>query len=161
MAQGVKKQTPESKKGGVSMILQSFTIHCIPPTTTAQQKGAFVVNNRVRFFKKKKTQQAEASLIDLLKSYVPEKPHEGALKVCITFVYPFRKSEKKADMIAGEMCHTSRPDFDNLSKMFCDVMTTLCFWRDDGQISDGRIIKRRGITTCISVVIQQDSVEVQ
>ena len=140
-------------------MLQSFFIPCIPPTTTAQQKGAFVVGKTVRFFKKKKTVQAENTLIGLLKDHAPKQPHEGALKVCITLIFPWRKSESKSDLLTGRACHITRPDFDNLSKMLCDVMTTLGYWKDDGQISDGRIIKRRGSVTGIKVEIAKDGVE--
>ena len=142
------------------MILQSFFIPCDPPTTTAQQKGAFVCGGKVRFFKKKKVKQAENTLIDLFKGHAPKQPHEGALKVTISLYFPFRKTEHKAELLAGISCHTSRPDFDNLSKMLCDTLTTLCFWRDDGQISDGRIIKRRAKQTGIEVTIERDTVEV-
>jgi Holliday junction resolvase RusA-like endonuclease len=139
------------------MILQQFFAPCVPPTTTAQQKGAFICGNSVRFFKKKKTQQAENTLIDLFKGHAPKQPHEGALKVCIAIYFPFRKVEKKCDLIDGIACHTSRPDFDNLSKMLCDVLTTLCFWNDDGQISNGTIIKRRAKHTGIEITIERDT----
>lgn len=138
------------------MILQTFFIPCIPPAGTSQQKGAFICGGKVRFFKKAKIKQAEHTWLDLFKSHAPENPHEGALKVCITLFYPFRKTEKKADLLAGISFHTQRPDFDNLSKMICDAMTTLGFWNDDGQISDGRIIKRRSVKHGLCVEIAQD-----
>jgi Holliday junction resolvase RusA-like endonuclease len=140
------------------MILQIFFIPCDPPTTTAQQKGAFICAGKIRFFKKAKVAQAENTLISLFYNHAPEQPHNGALRVTITLFFPFRKTEKKADIASGISCHTSRPDFDNLSKMLCDTLTTLRFWNDDGQISDGRIIKRRATKTGIEVKIERDEI---
>jgi len=41
----------------------------------------------------------------------------------------------------GIIPHAAKPDRDNLDKAVLDVLTTLGFWRDDGQISAGRIDK--------------------
>lgn len=119
------------------MIL-SFFVPCLPPTVTAQQKGAFAMpGGGVRFFKKKKVQQAENAIWALMKPHVPSDPLAGPLLLSVTFSYPWRKSETKR-VIAGYAAYpiATRPDVDNIAKSLLDVMGTLRFWNDDGQIAD-------------------------
>jgi len=115
----------------------TFFIPCNPPTATAQQKGAFAMRDGgVRFFKKAKVKQAENSLYALLLPHRPESPMKGPLTLVVGFHFPWRKSESKRRMkeFAAYPIET-RPDVDNIYKALGDVMTTLGFWNDDGQIS--------------------------
>ena len=138
------------------MILANFSIHCVPPTTTSQQKGVMVIAGKPRFFKKAKVRHAEEDLLSLLMPHAPKAPFQGPLKLTVTLVFPWRKTEKKSELLRGVAPHFARPDFDNLSKMICDSMSRLGFWNDDGQVSDGRIAKRRGFDTGIAVTIETD-----
>ena len=122
----------------------SFFVPCVPPKTTAQQKGAFSAGGRIRFFTKKKVAQAESDYISLLMRHAPADPMEGPLRLRVCLTWPWRKSEKKGVVARGWAPMTSKPDFDNASKMLCDVMTKLRFWTDDSQIADGRVAKGWG-----------------
>jgi len=128
---------------------------CVPPTTTAQQKGAFVAGGKVRFFTKKKVAQAQGSIIALLQHFMPDTPYEGPLRVSICWDFPFRKSESKARRKLAPLHIPSRPDVDNLAKGMLDAMTTLAFWRDDSQIADLRLIKRWNEPSGIRVFIEE------
>lgn len=111
-------------------------IPCIVPTATSQGKGVMVIGGKPRFFKKKRQQQAENSFFGLLQPHAPPQPFEGPLTLVVTLYFPWRKSEKKS-VVNGFATYPiqTRPDLDNIFKAMADVMTTLRFWNDDGQIS--------------------------
>lgn len=120
----------------------SFRIDCIPPTATAQQKGAFVCGGRVRFFKKRKVREGENFLAALLSMHVPDIPFAEPVVIEVRWTFPWRKSERKSVVRAGvPIPHTSRPDLDNLEKNLLDVLTRLNFWMDDSLVSDKRTSK--------------------
>jgi Holliday junction resolvase RusA-like endonuclease len=112
-------------------------IPCVPPTTTAQQKGAFAMpGGGVRFFKKKKAKQAENTWFALLQPHAPAQPMTGPLTLVVRLTYPWRKTEKKKRTTAfSSYPIETRPDIDNVFKMMADVMTTLGYWQDDSQIA--------------------------
>jgi Holliday junction resolvase RusA-like endonuclease len=132
-----------------------FFIPCVPPRATAQQKGAFVAGGKVRFYKKARIAQAESDWISLLRPHAPESPLQGPLLVDVSFVFPFKKTERKADRERGWVRSHTRPDIDNLCKMLFDAMSRLGFWNDDGQIADMRARKMRGQATGLAVYISE------
>lgn len=137
----------------------SVFIPCLPPKTTAQQKGAFATKSGgVRFFKKRKTRLAEQTLWALLQPHAPAKPFDGPLCLVIRITYPWRAAEKKT-RIRGHSLYPieTRPDIDNLYKMIGDVMTTLRFWNDDGQISSLSIKKTYGDLPGIHINLTADT----
>lgn len=115
----------------------SLFIPCVPPTATSQQKGAFAMpGGGIRFFKKKNVQRAENTWFALLQPHRPERPFEGPLTLVLSLYYPWRKSELKRVRSAYRIAPiATRPDVENIAKATIDVMTTLGFWHDDGQIS--------------------------
>lgn len=135
----------------------SVFIPCNIPTVTAHQKGAFAVGGRVRFFKKKRVVESENSFHALLHPHRPEYPFDGPVCLCIGFVFPWRKSEAKR-VIKNYSLYPiqTRPDLSNLIKTIEDVMTTLRFWNDDGQISTLNISKQYGDRPGIRLNITQD-----
>ena len=131
----------------------SFTVNCVPPSTTAQQKGAFAMpGGGVRFFKKKKAVAAERTWFALLQPHAPSAPMEGPVSLNVRLVYPWRKSEKKSVLRAfSAMPIETRPDIENVFKMMGDVMTTLRFFNDDSQIAVLTIAKFYGDRPGIAV----------
>lgn len=114
----------------------AFRVDCVPPTATAQQKGAFVAGGRVRFFTKAKVRRTESLLAALLAPHAPAEPFDEAVAVRVDWTFPYRASERKAVVKAGlDVPHDRRPDLDNLGKALLDVMTSLGFWSDDGRIA--------------------------
>ena len=135
-----------------------FMIDCVPPTATAQQKGAFVLGGRVRFYTKAKVRQAENLLAALLKPYVPPEPFAQPVSLYVRWTFPYRKSERKGVTNAGKpVPHTSRPDLDNLEKSLLDVMTALRFWTDDSLVFSKTTVKLWGSRPGIEVVITDQS----
>jgi Holliday junction resolvase RusA-like endonuclease len=135
----------------------SVFIPCNIPTVTAQQKGAFAVNGKVRFFKKKKVKESETTFHALFYPHRPPTPFTGPVCLSIGLVFPWRKSEAKR-IIRGFSRYPvqTRPDLSNLIKTIEDVMTTLRFWNDDGQISTLKILKCYGDNPGITLNVTED-----
>jgi len=133
-----------------------FTIPCVPPKVTAQQKGACRTPMGIRFFKKKPVAQAENSLLALLQPHAPAAPLAGPLRLTVDWRMPWRKSETKRNRAAGARWCDVRPDLSNMIKLLEDCMTTLRFWNDDAQVCDVRLSKRwadkPGITVCVEAL---------
>lgn len=71
-------------------------------------------------------------------------PLECALRVTITQVFPIPQSwPLKRRFLAerGAEHPTAKPDFDNIGKIVGDALNKIV-WRDDAQITDGRVVKR-------------------
>lgn len=132
----------------------SFSISCIPPKATSQQKGVMVINGQPRYFKKKHVKQAEDSMLSLLMEHRPTVALDGPLRLSIRWTYPWRKSEKKKNLALGWMPCDTRPDCSNLVKMFEDCMTRLNFFSDDSQIADLRFVKGWGDKPGIEVTVE-------
>lgn len=115
----------------------AFRIDCVPPTATAQQKGAFVCGGHVRFYTKKKVRQSENFLAALISMHAPDIPFSCPVSLMVRWEFPYRKSERKGTVKAGvPVPHTSRPDLDNLEKNLLDVLTRLNFWTDDSLVAE-------------------------
>lgn len=133
-------------------------INCIPPKHTAQASNKILKTKDGKYFIGKKSdskaKQTQNDLISLLYPHRPQKPLEGALKLEIKWVYPFRKSEPKKNRVGELYCYT-RPDVDNLCKLLFDVMTRLGFWLDDSQIADLHFVKCWSDNPRIEIFIEQ------
>lgn len=132
-----------------------FTIKCIPPRITSQQKRAARTPMGIRFFKSKEQATAESDLISLLRPHTPAAPLTGPLAVRIEIRWPFRKSERAAVVRAGlDVPHTSKPDLDNAVKALLDCMTRLAFWSDDSQVAALTITKHWSAAPGIAIKIE-------
>lgn len=133
--------------------LVSFWAPCEPPTTTAQQKGVFIVNGVPRFFTKKKVKKAATLLSWVFKRYRPVQPLDQPLSVHVRVVYPHLKSTPKKLKGTTQPHICVNPDVDNAYKLIGDVLTDLGFWRDDGLVYDLHVSKWRGPNPGIGVKI--------
>lgn len=112
-----------------------FTLNIEPPKATAQQKGAFICNNKIRFFEKSKVKSAREILYSALLPYRPSDAMQGPVNLKVKFFFSYRKSEKKSITKNNLIIpHIVRPDLDNLEKLLLDVMTSMQFWKDDSQV---------------------------
>ena len=133
----------------------AFRIDCVPPTATAQQKGAFVCGGRVRFYTKKKVRQSENFLAALISMHTPDVPFAEPVSLKVRWTFPYRKSERKRVVNAGaDIPHTSRPDLDNLEKNLLDVLTRLNFWTDDSLVAEKSTSKWWGPKPGIDIEIR-------
>ena len=132
-----------------------FRLNCVPPTTTAQHKGAVVIGGQVRFYTKKEVRQSENLLASLLMPHVPAAPFDEPVSLIVAWTFPYRRSEPKRVTGNGVLVpHTSRPDLDNLEKSLLDVMTRLGFWTDDSLVARKATSKCWGAKPGIDIRIE-------
>lgn len=138
-----------------------FWLDCIPPRTTAQQKGQAFVRGKMRFFKKQKTKDAETLFYDLLRPHLPEEQMTGAVFVSLSWVFPYLGSTpKKIRDVQPLLLKDTSPDYDNLGKLFHDCMQEdkksewPGFFKNDSQIASGQPNKFFGYCPGIAVWIE-------
>ncbi len=134
-------------------------IHCIPPSTTAQQHKRIFKTKDGRAFlgTDSKGISVQNELCALLSTHAPSPdfPRDQPISVTIRIQYPWRKSEKKSVINrATPIAHTSRPDVDNLLKFLLDCMTRCHYWDDDSQIWNLHAVKVWGPQPGILISIQ-------
>lgn len=140
---------------------QAFFLNCLPPTVTAQQKGAFIIppdkgttgKGSIRFFTKPEVAKAERLLESLLRPHAPRQPREGPIRLSVTFCWPWRAGEPQRNR-HGARWRDTQPDASNLIKGLEDCMTRCGFWKNDGQIADLQVRKEWSGKPGISVEIE-------
>lgn len=133
----------------------TFRIECRPPTATAQGKRCAIIGGKPLFFKSKAMKAAVAGYEAMLLPFRPKTPFAGALRLSLVFVFPWRKSETKANVALGNMLHTVRPDLDNMEKGLIDCMTRLQFWGDDAQVAAKATAKYWGNQPGVYVTVEE------
>lgn len=124
-----------------------FFLDIIPPTITAQQKGQRVVVPKhgkpfVHHFVKKEVEAAQKQFSRALFPFLPKQPMLGPLRIVEEWRWPWRESEPKRNRAMGWKWKDVAPDFENISKALVDEMGKLGFFKNDGQICDGRVLKK-------------------
>lgn len=99
-----------------------------PPTVTHQEKKVAVVNGKPRFYEPEELKAARAKLRDSLAAHRPKQEIEGGVRLVVKWCFP-RGSHPDGSY------RITKPDTDNLQKLLKDVMTSLCFWKDDAQVA--------------------------
>lgn len=101
----------------------AFFMPMEPPTTTYQQLKISTKNKRI--YKSPESVDAYMKLRAYLSKHVPEEPLEGPLELTTVWYFPGKEIKFK----------TTRPDCDNINKMFQDAMADLGFFKNDAEIS--------------------------
>lgn len=115
--------------------LRAFTI----PGEPVPKARPRVSKNTKRAYTPKKTVAYEARVKEAYyNAFFNEKPFPAGTMVAayITAFFPIPKSatkKRRADMIAGRIFKTTRPDADNIEKAIFDALNGLAY-EDDGQI---------------------------
>jgi Holliday junction resolvase RusA-like endonuclease len=134
-------------------------IDCNPPKTTGQASARIMKRRDGTMFVGKfasgKGKAAQDDLMALLMPHRPPEPLRGAVKLVVTWRYPWRKSEPKRNRALGVMPCTTRPDADNIVKMLLDCMTRLAYWTDDGQVAALTVMKQWGDGPGIGIVVTE------
>lgn len=99
------------------------------PTCTHQEKQVRVVHGKPVFYEPQELKNARMLLKDHLARHVPEQAYDGAVRLVTKWCFPITGNHKNGEY------RISRPDTDNLQKLLKDVMTELCFWKDDAQVA--------------------------
>ena len=85
---------------------------------------------------------------------------EGALCLECHVYLPVPASwsyERRRAAIAGESWPAGKPDWDNLGKLVSDALNGVCY-KDDAQISDGRVIKLYAVKPSLRVELWERGV---
>jgi len=102
--------------------------------------------------------ESKESFISIAHAFAPAEVLEGPLRVDITFYIARPKSHygtgKKASVLkeTAPSWHDKKPDKDKLEKLVLDAMKGV-FWKDDGQVSAGIILKLYSDKPRTSVII--------
>lgn len=121
-------------------IMPRFFLNMIPPTATAQQKQ--FTRTRAGKIVARDADQLAAARSEIM-AHMPSATEtlNGAVNVCVKFIWPLRKSDKP-----GTYWRATRPDADNAVKLVLDCMTRHGYWADDSQVASLTIQKFRSDT---------------
>jgi len=129
-------------------------IPCVPPKTTAQSSLRFTKDGRM--FKDKRGVACRDTWVSLLAAHSPEMPIEKPCSMKVAFTWPWRKAEPKKNKALGWLPMYTKPDLDNLSKIFVDSLVT-CGWLVSDQIVwKLTLMKGWGDVTGVRVDIDDD-----
>lgn len=127
-----------------------------PPTKTAQEKGlttrTVYYNGRPRVvpfaYETPEVKQIRHRWRLVLMDHKPQEPIKGPVRM--TTVWTFKTAGRHKPGTYKD----TKPDTDNLIKLFKDCMTSVGFWRDDAQVAHETTIKRFGAFPGIDVRIE-------
>lgn len=119
------------------------------PTVTHQEKGVRVVRGKPMFYEKAEVKAVRQLYINALSPNAPKEPIVGAVELCVIWCFP--KGKKHYD------CEykITKPDTDNMLKLFKDCMSQVGFWKDDSQVADEHSIKIYSDTPGIIVRVNE------
>lgn len=111
---------------------------------------------RIKFFKNSKTERYENALGMMANAAMRgKKILDGAIAIRVigTFRVPKSWSAKdQAAALAGQIHHTSKPDFDNLAKAATDAFKGIV-WTDDARAARALVIKQYGADPSLVVEV--------
>lgn len=106
-----------------------FFLAMKPPTKTHQTKEARCVKGKPQFYEPDELKLVRANLTAHLAGHVPDTKYTGAVRLITKWCWKTTGKHKDGEY------KTTRPDCDNMIKLFADVCTTLGFWTDDALIA--------------------------
>ena len=128
-----------------------FFLPMIPPTVTAQQHR--IIGGRggrkAQVYDSPALQDAREKLTAHLAAHTPPEPFLGPLRLVTKWIFPMTQHSRH-----GQYKDT-RPDTDNLIKLFKDCMTKTGYWYDDAQVASETTEKFFGNTPGIFVLLRQ------
>lgn len=116
------------------IVMISFFMAMVPPTTTYQEKQVSIVNGKPVFYEPQELKAARQKLMAHLTKYKPEKKYECGIRLLVKWCFPRGKHKD------GEY-RITKPDTDNLQKLLKDCMTECGYWKDDALVSSEIIEK--------------------
>lgn len=109
------------------------------PTVTAQEKGERIVGKKIVHYEKPEVASARELFTAHLAAHAPKEPFKKSepLSVKLAFGYPWHGGKNGPEM----RWRTTKPDADNMAKLFLDCMTRCKYWEDDNQVSRLEVTK--------------------
>lgn len=90
-------------------------------------KRVKVYNGKPIFYESDELKAARSLFESRLSKHVPDRPIEGPIRLVTKWCFGKQKC-------AAPEWKTTKPDTDNLIKLFKDCMTELNYWHDDAQV---------------------------
>lgn len=128
--------------------MTQFFMPMIPPTVTAQEHKVRVIKGKTVFYDTAEIKEARSKLMAHLGKHKPEKPYSCGVRLIVKWLFPKGKNRN------GEY-RTTKPDTDNLQKLFKDCMTDVGFWTDDCLVASEVVEKFWGDVPGIWVRIEE------
>ena len=98
------------------------------PTITDQQKKISVRYGKPVIYKPERLKKAQDDFEALLARHVPQEKYTGGVRLIVKWLFPITGKHRNGEY------KTTRPDTDNLIKLFKDCMTRVGFWTDDALV---------------------------
>ena len=95
---------------------------------------AFVKGAHASVYTPKGPWQAWAQRVYLCSGGAPQPPHDGPVRLDITYRMPMPASMPKRLQIDGSLCWR-KPDIDNLTKLVMDQLQARGWYTDDGRVA--------------------------
>lgn len=128
--------------------MTEFFLPMIPPTVTAQEHKIAVIKGQPVVYDTPEIKNARQKFMAHLSKHKPDEKYKGAVRLTVKWLFPI--AGKHFD---GEY-KTTRPDTDNLQKLFKDCMTKVGFWKDDAQVASEIIEKFYAAVTGVYVKVE-------
>lgn len=128
--------------------MSEFFLPMIPPTVTAQEHKVAVRNGKPIIYDTPELKETRSKLMAHLSKYKPYEPYTRAVRLTVKWCFPRGKHRD------GEY-KTTKPDTDNLQKLFKDCMTKCGFWKDDALVASEICEKFWAETTGIYVRVEE------
>ncbi|MDH6367538.1 MULTISPECIES: RusA family crossover junction endodeoxyribonuclease [unclassified Breznakia] len=119
------------------------------PTVTHQQKKVSVVKGKPIFYEDEGLKAARSKFMACLGQKAPKDKFKGPIRLTTWWCFP--TTQKKGD---GEY-KVTKPDTDNLVKLFKDCMTLCGFWKDDAEVASEVIEKYHADIVGIWVKVEE------
>lgn len=111
------------------MIIKFFIPMKRIPTKTYQEKRLGVTRSgRAYLYEDSELKTIRERFAAELAKHVPQKPLDGPVALLVDWCFPITGKHYKGEW------KTSKPDTDNLLKLFKDCMTSVGFFKDDAQV---------------------------
>jgi Holliday junction resolvase RusA-like endonuclease len=99
---------------------------------------ATVVAGRPRIYNPSTTKAYKSQIINLFIRIPGHYPQGVPVKVTIDYYFDRPKSMQRKKDEGKNICHTKKPDLDNLNKAVLDALSDSGIWHDDRQVADLR-----------------------
>jgi len=120
---------PAQEQCSVLSVQTEFFMPMTPPQTTHQEKQVKVIKGKPVLYEPAELKAARAKLQAHLAGHVPEKKYTGAVRLVTKWLFPVTGKHRNGEY------KTTKPDTDNLQKLFKDIMTDLGYWTDDSLVA--------------------------
>ena len=107
------------------------------PTVTAQMKRVDTRGGRPRFYDSPELKQTRQLFLQLLRPHAPQEPFKGPVSLTTVWIFPLPKARK----VKPGAYKITKPDTDNLLKLFKDCMAEAGYFENDSRVCSETTIK--------------------